>query len=173
MALKIHWEKTSRAQIATKKNVKKYRNLVKKKPYQTPPPNTFGDIADLETVDDNNDTSISDWNDIVFELKKNKNAQIVANKIVQKYKKLAKKKAPVTFNISDAADTEAVDYNKDTNINNVLSSKSAQIATEKILNRYDNLRRKRKRTLDISELDVAPSSKNKRASSSNNRNKIA
>ena len=70
MTLKIHWEKTSGTQIATKKNVKKYRNLVTKKPYQTPPPNTFDDIADLETVDDNNDTSISDLNDIVFELKK-------------------------------------------------------------------------------------------------------
>ena len=88
---------------------------------------------------------------LFLNLKKNKNAQIAANKIVQKYKKLAKKNAPVTFDISDAADTEAVDYNKDTNINNVLSSKSAQIATKKILNRYDNLRRKRKSTLDISE----------------------
>ena len=43
--------------------------------------------------------------------------------MVQKYKKLVKKKPPVPFNISDVADAETSDYNKDTNINDVLSRK--------------------------------------------------
>ena len=77
-------------------------------------------------------------------LKKNKNAQIAAKKIVQKYKKLAKKKAPVLFYISDVADAETVDYNKDTTINDTLSSKSAQIVAKIIVNKYNNLRRKKK-----------------------------
>ena len=88
--------------------------------------------------------------------------KLLLKKIVQKHKKLAKKKAPVPFNISDVADAETIDYNKDTNINDVLLSKSEQIAGEKIINRYDNLRRKRKCTIDRSELDVVPTSSNSR-----------
>ena len=130
----INLKKTSGAQITAKKIVKKYRNLARKKTYQRllpPSENNFNDFTDLETVDYNNDTSISDLNDIASGPKKNKNAQIAAKKIVQKYKKLAKKKAPVPFNINDVADAETIDYNKDTNINDVFSSKSAQIAAKK------------------------------------------
>ena len=43
-------------------------------------------------------------------------------------KKLTKEKAQLPFNISDVADTEAVDCNNDTNINDVFSKKKgAQI----------------------------------------------
>ena len=83
---------------------------------------------------------------------------------------LAKKKVDVPFNISDVPDAETIDYNKDTNINNVLSSKSPQIAAKKVINKYNNSRRKRKSTLDTSELDVIPSSKKKKATSSSSRN---
>ena len=130
----INLKKTSGAQITAKKIVKKYRNLARKKTYQRllpPSENNFNDFTDLETVDYNNDTSISDLNDIASGPKKNKNAQIAAKKIVQKYKKLAKKKAPVPFNINDVADAGTIDYNKDTNINDDFSSKSAQIAAKK------------------------------------------
>ena len=40
-----------------------------------------------------------------------------------------------TININDVADAETVDCNKDTNINDISSSKSAQIAAEKIVNK--------------------------------------
>ena len=83
---------------------------------------------------------------------------------------LEKKKVDVPFNISDVPDAETIDYNKDTNINNVLSSKSPQIAAKKVINKYNNSRRKRKSTLDTSELDVIPSSKKKKATSSSSRN---
>ena len=42
-------------------------------------------------------------------------------------KKLTKEKAQLPFNISDVADTEAVDCNNDTNINVFSKKKGAQI----------------------------------------------
>ena len=41
-----------------------------KKPYQRPLQNSFDDLVDLETIDYNNDTSISDLNDIATGSKK-------------------------------------------------------------------------------------------------------
>ena len=131
------------AQIAAKKIVKKYKNLARKKPYQRPPRNTVDDLADLETIKYNNDTNISDLSDIPSGPKNNKNTQIAAKKIGQKYKKLAQKKSLLSFNISDVADAETVDYNNDTNINYVSSNKSAQIAAKKIFKKYRNLARKK------------------------------
>ena len=46
----VNLRKTSGAQIAAKKIVKKYRNLARKKPYQRPPQNTFDDLADLKQL---------------------------------------------------------------------------------------------------------------------------
>ena len=51
----------------------------------------------------------------------------------------------MSFNISNVANAETIEYNKDTNINDVLSSKSVQIAAKKIINKFDNLRRKKKK----------------------------
>ena len=44
------------------------------------------------------------------------------------------------------------------------------MAAKKVINKYNNSRRKRKSTLDTSELDVIPSSKKNKATSSNSRN---
>ena len=78
----VNLEKTSRAQIAAEKIVKKHRNLARKKTYQRRPQNTFDDLADLETIDYNNDTSISDLNDIAAGSKKISGMQIAARKII-------------------------------------------------------------------------------------------
>ena len=43
------------------------------------------------------------------------------------------KKTPLPFNINYEANAETVHYNNDTNINDVSSSKSAQIAAKKLL----------------------------------------
>ena len=60
--------------MAAKKIIKRYRNLARKKPYRRPPPHTeTTEFDDLETIDYNNDTSISDLNDIVSSPKKGKN----------------------------------------------------------------------------------------------------
>ena len=109
-----------------------------------PPPRTETDFDDLETIDYNNDTNISVLNDIASSSKKNRNTKKAAKKILQKYKKIAQKKTPLPFNLTDVADTETVDYNNDTNINDVLSSKSAEIAAKKISGKYRKIR-KRKR----------------------------
>ena len=45
------------------------------------------------------------------------------------------KKTPLPFNINDVADAETIDSNNDTNINDISSSKSAQIAAKKLLTR--------------------------------------
>ena len=49
-----------------------------KKTYQRPLQNSFDDLADLETIDYNNDASISDLNDIATGSKKG--AQIAGQK---------------------------------------------------------------------------------------------
>ena len=59
-------------------------------------------------------------------------------KILKKYKNLSKKKVPIPFNISDIADAATVDYNNDTNINDVNDiahnkNTNAQIAAKKIV----------------------------------------
>ena len=67
--------------------LKKYRILTRKKPYQRllpPSENSFNDFTDFETVEYNNDTSISDLNDTASGPKNNKNAQIAPKKIVQR-----------------------------------------------------------------------------------------
>ena len=88
-----------------------------KKPYQRPLQNSFDDLTDLETIDYNNDASISDSNDIATGSKKG--AQIAGQKkIIKKYRNLGKKKAPeTTFN--DIADAETIDYNNDANISDL------------------------------------------------------
>ena len=140
----IDLKKTSRKQLTAKKIIKKYRHLARKKSYKRPPPRTETDFDDLETIDYNNDTNISVLNDIASSSKKNRNTKKAAKKILQKYKKIAQKKTPLSFNLTDMADTETVDYNNDTNINDVLSSKSAEIAAKKISDKYRKIR-KRKR----------------------------
>ena len=67
--------------------------MARKKPYQTPPPQTeTTEFDDLETIDNNNDTSINDLNDIVSNTKKGKNIQLAANKIFKKYKRISQNK---------------------------------------------------------------------------------
>ena len=78
---------------------------------------------------------------------RNKNAQIAAKKLIQKYKNILRKKVSLPFTINDAANAETVDYNTDTKMTNVSSNKSAQIAAKKLVNKYKNIRTKRKRTL--------------------------
>ena len=44
-------------------------------------------------------------------------------KIFYKNKNISRKKAPLPFNINDIADAETIDFNNDTNINYISSSK--------------------------------------------------
>ena len=50
--------------------------MARKKLFQRPPQNNFDDLADLETIEYNNDTNISDLKDIATGSKKG--AQIAA-----------------------------------------------------------------------------------------------
>ena len=91
--------------------------MARKKPYQRPSENTSDDLADLETIGYNNDTSISDLNDIAARSKKISGTQVAAEKIIKKYKNLAKKKIQKIQ--KDLADAETIDYNNDTNISDM------------------------------------------------------
>ena len=91
--------------------------MARKKPYQRPPENTSDDLADLETIGYNNDTSISDLNDIAARSKKISGTQVAAKiltniEILQGKKHKKKKK-------KDLADAETIDYNNDTNISDM------------------------------------------------------
>ena len=55
----------------------------RKKLYQRPAQNTFDYLADLETTDYNNDTSISDLNDVAAGSKKISGTQVAAEKIIK------------------------------------------------------------------------------------------
>ena len=93
--------------------------MARKKPYQRPSENTSDDLADLETIGYNNDTSISDLNDIAARSKKISGTQVAAKilltniEILQGKKRKKKKK--------DLADAETIDYNNDTNISDMKS----------------------------------------------------
>ena len=92
--------------------------MARKKPYQRPSENTSDDLADLETIGYNNDTSISDLNDIAARSKKISGTQVAAKilltniEILQGKKRKKKKK-------KDLADAETIDYNNDTNISDM------------------------------------------------------
>ena len=72
--------------------------MARKKPYQRPSENTSDDLADLETIGYNNDTSISDLNDIAARSKKISGTQVAAKilltniEILQGKKRKKKKK---------------------------------------------------------------------------------
>ena len=66
--------------------------MARKKTYQRRPQNTFDDFADLETIDYNNDTSISDLNDIAAGSKNISEMQIAARKIIKNIQILQRKK---------------------------------------------------------------------------------
>ena len=116
----------SETKIHTLQLRKQWKNTKQISRKKSPLPFDISDVADAETVNYNNDTNISD-------ISSNKSSQIAAKKIVQKYKKLAKKKSPPPFDISDVTYTETVNYNNATNISDVLSNKNAQIGAKKIV----------------------------------------
>ena len=80
---------------------------------------------------------------LLLDRKRIKMRKLLLRNLSENTKKLAKKKLPLPFNISDIADAETVDYNNGTNINDVLSNKSAQTAAKRIVKKYRNLARKK------------------------------
>ena len=120
-------KKPSGTQVAAKKILRKYRNLARRKPYQRPLASAATtDFDDLETVDYNRKTSISDLNDIVSGTRKNIYAQKTAKKIPQKYKKIAQKKKNKGKETTKFDDLETVDYNKNTSVSDFVNLKKTR-----------------------------------------------
>ena len=130
-------KKTSGTKLAAKKILKKYRNVARRKPYQRPSASAATiEFDELETVDSNNNTSISDLNDIVSGTRKNINAQKTAKKILQKYKKIAQNIKNKGKETTEFDDLETVDYNNDTSVSdlvNLKKTRGTQLAAKKII----------------------------------------
>ena len=62
-----------------------------------------------------------------------KSGQLAAKKISSKYKRMRYKKPPPSFIVNEA-DIETIDYNDDSNLDDVVSNKSTTIAANKIRN---------------------------------------
>ena len=84
-------EKSSGAtQLVAKNIAKKYRNLVRKKPYKRPPAGVVERKTKNDDISDGEDTL--NTFDTIAELQPGKNAQIAAKNISEKYKKMREAK---------------------------------------------------------------------------------
>ena len=156
----IDLKKTSGASFAAKNIMKKYRNLARKKPYEKRP------VPTSVVEENNNPEDIIDLGDIAT-LKPNKNAQIAAKKITEKYKDMQQKKKAKTddvdftitdskrlddddidFRVSDSRpvdDTDDIDFTITNSkvITNTKKPSIKKIAAKNIIKKYCNLAKKR------------------------------
>ena len=108
--------KNIKAQKTAKKILQKYKKIaqnIKNKGKETT------EFDDLETLDYNNDTTVSD----LVSLKKPRGTQLAAKKIIKKYRNLARKnpyqRPPPRTETTEFDDLETIDYNIDTSIDDL------------------------------------------------------
>ena len=118
----------------------------------------------IETINYNNDTSVSD----LIDLKKISGTQLSAKKIIKKYRNLARKKPyqrpPPRTETTEFDDLETIDYNNDTSINdlndivsNTKKGKNTQLAPKKILKKYKKIAQNKKgKTEDVTFIKQVP-----------------
>ena len=114
---------------------------------RAPIPFNLADLADAESVVYKNDTNLQD-------VSSSNSAQIAAKNISNKHKKMRAKKELFPFNLSDTADAETIDYNDDTNLQDVNMNRNTILAAQKISNKYKNIRRKRKRNASTEPIQI-------------------
>ena len=93
-------------------------------------------LADGNSVVYTNDTDLRD-------VSSSKSANFASKRISQKYKKMSNKKQSLSFNLSDTADADTVNYNDDTNLEDTNMNKNAVLTPKKISDKYRTIRRKR------------------------------
>ena len=121
------------ARIAAKKINQKYKKMRNKR---TPIPFNLARLADADSVVYTNDTDLRDVSSC-------RSTNIAAKKILEKYKKMRSKKQSLSFNLSDTADADTVNYNDDTNLEDTNMNKNAVLTPKKISDKYRTIRRKR------------------------------
>ena len=152
-------KKKSSTQVTAKKIAEKYKNIARRK-------RATDQFDDLEPIGYNNDTNING----LATPKKKLGQKLQPNKIVKKCKNLAKKntrqrdkqieedvafvkqvpvhpKDRLARKVRDQfGDLETIDYNNDTNINDLVPKRTSgtQTAAKKIVNKNKNLSRKKK-----------------------------
>ena len=92
---------------------------------RSPIPFNLATLAETDSVTYANDTDLED-------VSSRKSTAISAKKISQKYKKMRSKKQSLPFNLSDIANTETVDYNDDTNLQDTNMDRTAVLTAKKI-----------------------------------------
>ena len=61
---------------------------------------------------------------------------------------------PFPLTLSDIADAETIDYNDDTNLQDVNMNRNTILPAQKISNKYKNIRRKRKRNASPETIQI-------------------
>ena len=112
----------------------KYKKMRSKR---APIPFNLATLAETDNVTYSNNTNLE-------EVSSSKNEAIAAKKISQKHKNMRNKRQTLPFNLSDIADADFVDYNGDTNLQDANMNKNAILTSKKIIDKYRNVRRKRK-----------------------------
>ena len=107
--------------IAAQKISQKYKKIRNKIPI----PFNLTELADADNIVYDNNTNLGD-------VSSSKVVQIAAKKISQKYRNMRTKTKPLPFNLLDVADADTVDYNGDTNIQDVNLIKIAILTAKKI-----------------------------------------
>lgn len=122
------------------------------------------DLDDVETINYSNDTNMNDLNDLYKTDFKNNSGSQMLKKVIKKSrnsarKKLYKRPSPRDDNYYDLADLETIDYNNDSDLNDIDSNKkisSSQIPAKKILQKYKKLSKKKKHEPAVSFIKQVP-----------------
>ena len=142
--------------LTAKKISDKYRNIGRKRKRATSPEPIVLELKKTKTASSQS---------------RNKSARIATKMISVKYKNIRTNTKSLPFNLSDVADADTVDYNEDTNIEDLNLSRNAILTTNKISNKYKNIRRKTKRA--VSPKPIVLEIKKAKTASSQSRNKSA
>ena len=110
------------ARITAQKISQKYKKIRNNRPT----PFNLEELADADNIVYDNDTSLGD-------VSSSKGVQIAAKRISQKYRNMKTKTQSLPFNLLDVGDADTVDYNEDTNIQDINLNKNAILTTKKII----------------------------------------
>ena len=101
-------------------------------------PFNLNDLAEEESIVYNDDRNLND-------VRLNNNANIAADRIHKKYKKLRAKTFSLPFRLEEIEEAETEKHNNDTDLADVNLNINAAMAAKNISDKYKKIRRKRKR----------------------------
>ena len=124
----------------------KYKKMRSKRPLL---PFNLNDLAEEESIVYNDDRNMND-------VRLNNNANIAANRISKKYKKVRAKNFNLPFRLEEIEEAETEKHNNDTDLADVNLNINAAVAAKKICDKYKKICRKRKRDAPIEPMEGPP-----------------